>query len=523
MTDKTDDHYQPWLRHGDLEGGIARPPSLPTSPAATRMRASRAKAPEPATIPAEPDPAAYHKPTTVPLGARLGATLGAFADWTIRLGAAADIPSRIAALNLDRRARSTAAAAVRIAGAAGSTSLRGARTLAAITTPHLRSVAGGAGDNLGKGLHGIRAGLNAGTQAAGIAARKLAEAAPAAVIGSKSGDAPESQLEKLLAEEAASASTPPTGKARAAAALPLFADPDAVQPPAKSKGRRAPDPVIAPEKHAEAPFPQIAADAHMQENGPVSAISVSAISRRLPEPGPWLRHRGTWALGAIALVSSSFAAGMLWTGGPLNRAATESVVREYLLSHPEIIPQAMQQLQSNQAAAAITQLGARITRPFSGAWAGAADGDVTLSVFTDYNCTFCRASTPDIERLLREDKRLKIVFRELPILSPDSEVAARLALVAARQGKYMPMHRALFASGNPDAAARAAAASQLGIPADAATLNDPAITREINANLDTARTLGFDGTPSWVVGTRVLKGAVGYDQLRAAIAAARRE
>jgi protein-disulfide isomerase len=125
--------------------------------------------------------------------------------------------------------------------------------------------------------------------------------------------------------------------------------------------------------------------------------------------------------------------------------------------------------------------------------------------------------------LLREDRKLKVVFRELPILSRESEAAARLALVAARRGQYMPMHRALFESGNPDSAARLNAAEALAVPADNGMLNDPAITRELEANLRIARELGFDGTPSWVVGNKLLTGAVGYDQLRAAVAAARAE
>ena len=146
---------------------------------------------------------------------------------------------------------------------------------------------------------------------------------------------------------------------------------------------------------------------------------------------------------------------------------------------------------------------------------------MTLTVFTDYACTFCRASVPDIERLLREDRRLKIVFREMPILSPDSEAAARLALVAAKRGHYMPVHRALFASANPNAAARSAAATRYDVPNDSAALNTAAITRELQDNIALARQLNFDGTPSWVVGDEVMNGAQGYDKLREAIARAR--
>ncbi|MFM6853756.1 MAG: DsbA family protein, partial [Sphingopyxis sp.] len=238
--------------------------------------------------------------------------------------------------------------------------------------------------------------------------------------------------------------------------------------------------------------------------------------------GAWISHPATWILGGLALLSGGYTIGSLWGGGG-NRAATEQIVHDYVMAHPEIIPQAMEKMAADRAAGTINSMRARIERPYSGAWAGAADGDVVLTVFTDYFCTYCRASVPDIDRLLREDRRLKIVFRELPILSADSEPAARLALLAAKSGRYMAMHRALFATGNADRAARSAAADAQGINANVVTMNEAAISRELESNVELARALNFDGTPSWVVGNRTLTGAVGYDALRQAIAAARAE
>lgn len=205
----------------------------------------------------------------------------------------------------------------------------------------------------------------------------------------------------------------------------------------------------------------------------------------------------------------------------MSRAEIGSAVEEHILANPQIIPQAMERLQANRASETIGRLSARLTTPFSGAWAGNAGGDVTLIVFTDYACTFCRASEADMERLLRADPNLKIVFRELPILSPESEAAARLALVAARRGQYMAMHRALFRSQLPDGPARTAAAASLNLEVAPAALTDAVIDRELASNVELARALGIDGTPSWIIGDRLLTGAVGYDTLRGAIAAAR--
>ena len=207
------------------------------------------------------------------------------------------------------------------------------------------------------------------------------------------------------------------------------------------------------------------------------------------------------------------------------RTKIEAVVRAYILEHPEIIPEAMQKLEQKQAAGAVEANRAHIETPFAGAWAGNEKGDATLVVFYDYACGFCRKSLPDIERLLAEDKNLKIVFRELPILSPESEVAARVSLAAAKQGKFKAFHDALYAEGRPTAANVEKVEAKVGLDSKriAAETGSAEYQKEIDANIAAARSLGFSGTPSWVVGDSVLNGAVGYDALKAAIAEARKK
>jgi len=232
---------------------------------------------------------------------------------------------------------------------------------------------------------------------------------------------------------------------------------------------------------------------------------------------------------AVAAFLAGAAGTALATGavGPqvsdTERARIEAVVRDYILAHPEIIPEAMQRLQDRQVATAVSANRARIETPFAGGWAGNPKGTATLTIFFDYACGYCRASLPDIERLLKEDKQLKIVFRELPILSDESELAARASLGAAEQGKFKAFHDALYAAGRPSAATIAKAQKQTGIDvaASARTGSSPAAQREIESNVELARLLGFSGTPSWVVGDQVLYGAVGYDALVKAIAKAR--
>ncbi len=202
-----------------------------------------------------------------------------------------------------------------------------------------------------------------------------------------------------------------------------------------------------------------------------------------------------------------------------DRAAIEKIVREYILSHPEILPEAMENLRARELATVVAANRTTIETPFAGAWEGAADADVTIVQFFDYNCGYCRKSLADIDRLLAADKKLRVVYRELPVLGPASENAARVSLAAAKVGKYASFHRAVYAAGQPEPRAIERIAKGLGI--DLAFASDPAVQTEINTNLNLARPLQITGTPAWVVGDRVLSGAVGYDALKEAVAAAR--
>lgn len=232
------------------------------------------------------------------------------------------------------------------------------------------------------------------------------------------------------------------------------------------------------------------------------------------------------AFGALLLAAilgaAAFAGIQSLLAGP-DRAATETIVREYVLEHPEILPEAMQRLQAREAGKAVAANRDGIEAPFAGAWAGNPQGDVTLVAYMDYACGYCRASLPAIERLLKEDGNLRIVYRELPILSPASRTAAEWALAAAQQNKFRPFHDALYAEGRLDEAAIQRAAAKAGLDqrlAQAATGSQP-VTQELSRNLAQAGQLGITGTPSWIVGDQLLNGAVGYDALKTAVSEAR--
>ena len=202
-----------------------------------------------------------------------------------------------------------------------------------------------------------------------------------------------------------------------------------------------------------------------------------------------------------------------------DRAAMEQVVHDYLLNHPEILPQAMENLRHQDDAKHLAGLSGPVAKAFPGAVLGNAHGAQVLVEFTDYACGYCRKAEADVAALIAENPKLMVVIRELPILTPESATAAKMALAAAKQGKYAAFHRALFALDGPDARNIDLAAKQAGLDLDRARRDaaDPAIAAEVERNLDFARTLGFNGTPSWVIGERLLSGAIGKDALAEAI------
>jgi protein-disulfide isomerase len=224
--------------------------------------------------------------------------------------------------------------------------------------------------------------------------------------------------------------------------------------------------------------------------------------------------------GAALILGAGGMAFALTVGGFGGQAGLEKTVRNYIMTHPEILPEAMAALQSRETKKLVDANRAQIETPFGSAWTGAADADVTLVQFFDYNCGYCRTALPDIDRLLAEDKKLKIVYRELPILSEASDIAARASLsVAQAGGDYLTFHRALYGQARSDSSVINAAAARAG--ADPKAANADKIASEITANLDLQRQLQLTGTPSWVVGDTVLNGAVGYDALKKAIAETR--
>ena len=224
------------------------------------------------------------------------------------------------------------------------------------------------------------------------------------------------------------------------------------------------------------------------------------------------------ALTVILALVAGFGGAAAWQYSGLGDAR----MRQTLLDQPEILPQLAQAYDKQQGRERLAQAGEALKTPFPGAILGNPKGTVTLVEFTDYACGFCRISREHVEQLVAANPDLKVVIREWPIFE-GSDVAAKMALAAADQGKFAEFHHAMFLAGNPDPATIAQATREAGLDMEKATAfaASKAVQFELGKNAGFARQLAVTGTPAWVIGDQVLDGAVGTDKLQAAIDAAR--
>ena len=155
-----------------------------------------------------------------------------------------------------------------------------------------------------------------------------------------------------------------------------------------------------------------------------------------------------------------------------------------------------------------------------------AGATATMVVFTDYQCPACRLSDRPMRAALRADGKVRIIYRDLPVFGPASESAARLALAARYQGLYSKVHEQLMhGSIRIDEAAQRRAVALAGgdwarLQADLAR-HRPAIEAELLRTRMDAVSLGIRGTPTYVIGYRLIEGALSERQFTKAFAAAR--
>jgi protein-disulfide isomerase len=214
-----------------------------------------------------------------------------------------------------------------------------------------------------------------------------------------------------------------------------------------------------------------------------------------------------------------------------DRAAVEQIIREYLLANPELLIEAMQELEKKQQARrqagadkALTERKADIFDDPIAPVAGNPQGDVTIVEFFDYHCGYCKQVTPVLKKVMAEDKGIRVIFKEMPILSDNSRFAALAALASARQGKYLEMHNALMENKNQVTRERLTQiAGELKIDSKKLLkdMDDPQLAAHVDRNLDLARALNVTGTPGFLIGRKVVPGAIDYSTMKRLVAEAR--
>jgi protein-disulfide isomerase len=217
------------------------------------------------------------------------------------------------------------------------------------------------------------------------------------------------------------------------------------------------------------------------------------------------------------------------------RGDIETIVRNYLVAHPEVLEEAMTELSKRQATAeaekheaGVTSNAEKIFNSPRGVTIGNKDGDVSFVEFFDYNCGYCKRAMADMLDLMKTDPKLKIVLKEFPVLSEGSVDAAKVAVAVRMQDasgkKYLDFHQKLLGGRGPADKTRAlAAAKEAGL--DTARLekdmSSPEVRATIEENFKLAEAMGMNGTPSYVIGKQVVIGAVGLEGLKEKISVAR--
>jgi protein-disulfide isomerase len=225
---------------------------------------------------------------------------------------------------------------------------------------------------------------------------------------------------------------------------------------------------------------------------------------------------------APAYAADDFSAGQ--------KTAIEQIIKDYLHEHPEIIMESVENYRTKQEQDAQAKTEEAIVQKLD--WLAAADApsvgnpkaDVTVVEFFDYNCGYCKRAMPDVKGIVESDKNVRFVFREMPILSPESRMMSQWALAAHKQGKYFEYHVALMDSPGPkDAAALEQIAKDVGL--DTAKLKADAASQEVTdmleADLKAAQEIGIQGTPAFIINGTMYPGYLGPEGLKQSIESAR--
>jgi len=246
---------------------------------------------------------------------------------------------------------------------------------------------------------------------------------------------------------------------------------------------------------------------------------------------PRLNWSQTPLLAMTGLMALIGCAGPATSTGPVSQQASDQMIEQYIRTHPEVIEQSLQALDAKREAEEKARqklaLAARqkdLLNDPSSPVSGNLNGDVTVVEFFDYRCGYCKRAASAVTQLQKEDSRIRVVYKDYPILGEASELAAKAALAAYAQGKHQVFHEALLAAnGDVTKDAILAIAGEVGLDAKRleTDLANPEWQTVIDRNRALAKDLGISGTPGFIVGTELVPGALDVKGLKDLIARAR--
>jgi protein-disulfide isomerase len=236
---------------------------------------------------------------------------------------------------------------------------------------------------------------------------------------------------------------------------------------------------------------------------------------------------GALSLGLLTAAGSLAALAAADTG--LTEEQFGTMVRNYLLKHPEVLRETIEALDKKEKAAetqasveVISTRAKEIFRSSDDHVAGNPAGKISVVEFFDYNCGYCRHSLPDVLKLIDSDRDVRLVIKEFPILGPGSVTAAKAAIAARHQNKYWNFHLALMRTpGTVDDAKVFEVAKSIGLDIGKlkSDMENPEVARILAQNHAMAQALGIQGTPAFIIDQTLIPGAPGYDGLSSAVAA----
>lgn len=249
-----------------------------------------------------------------------------------------------------------------------------------------------------------------------------------------------------------------------------------------------------------------------------------------------MRQRWISILGSAALLAALVlpSVGVAQTSTPPDRQAIEQIIHDYLIAHPEVMVEALKagdakakEQEEAEQRAEIAKHQDELLHDTKSPVGGNPAGDVTIVEFFDYRCPYCKQVEPSLEALLKEDPHIRVVYKEFPILGPQSLIATQVSLAALKQSskKYLSLHAALMnlkGELTTDTILKTAEGVGLDVAKIKADMNGKDIEALIKRNYDLADALKITGTPAFIIGTALSPGAVDLVTFRKMVADARK-